>query len=86
MHRRHTNIEQDRHCCGTVARVAGIPSAQSTMHTALYRANALFTAAATALAVMAALAALTDVGLPASPGPISARVAAVEGLQVREKD
>jgi len=53
------------------------------MHTAVYRANALFTAAATALAVMAALAALTDICLSSTPGPVSARVVAVEGLQVR---
>jgi hypothetical protein len=54
------------------------------MHTALYRANAVFTAAATMLAAMAALAAVLDFGLPAGPGLVSARVVEVEGLQVRD--
>ena len=53
------------------------------MHSALYRANAVFTAAATMLAAMAALAAVLDFGLPAAPGLVSARVVEVEGLQVR---
>ena len=50
------------------------------MHTALYRANSLFTAASTALAVMAVAAAVADLRLERAPGPLSARLVSVEGL------
>lgn len=50
------------------------------MHTALYRANSLFTAASTALAVMAIAATVADLRLERAPGPLSARVVSVEGL------
>ena len=52
----------------------------ATMHTALYRANSLFTAASTALAVMAIGAAVADLRLPREPGALAASVVRVEGL------
>lgn len=50
------------------------------MHTALYRANSLFTAASTALAVMAIAAAVADLRLERTPGELAVRAITVEGL------
>lgn len=51
------------------------------MHTYLYRANALFTVASTALAIMCAATALTDWTFPAAP-VVDLQVKSVDGLLV----
>ena len=51
------------------------------MHTALYRANALFTMASTTLGALCVLATLTDMVRPTSP-QVSRPVVVIEGLQV----
>lgn len=51
------------------------------MHTYMYRMNALFTVASTALAVICAAAALTDWTFTSDP-PVSLQVKSYDGLQV----
>jgi hypothetical protein len=52
------------------------------MHTYLYRVNALFTVASTALAIMCAATALTDWTFPTNPA-VNLKVKSYDGLLVR---